>query len=595
MPYSPGQLADRSVIIYTRGALCTHPSQIFSSPYAPRVMQHFINRLVKYDSNQLRLFKGVDLDAGNDEASEAAYMLNRVMGLLVDWQPKDIRVKAPDVAALVEDPIELATMVEDLYDHWRGLERYLIFEGRADESRDRALDGHKGFIHNTEDLTNLVRSAYRRIENSLRRHWPRVYRQVPAGANMSLLIDKVIWPCPPPPYEQLQDIPMVRLALLDPPVVLYPRMNTRKGRFTQVDYNPLERVVIDPEKWLCVPVKVGQLNMLVYFDRDFLSHAVSLLNLFELAGHNDAREKPDGILVFGVSKAALHDEPTVFFEDEENDIVLGAVAKSEQVDYFGYFKKMLLTMHNVIMMRRQRLPIHGAMCRLELRSGAVCNVVIVGDSGAGKSETLEAFRILADDWLREMTIIFDDMGSIELAEDGRLIAYGTEIGAFVRLDDLDAGYAFGKLDRSIFMNPQRQNARVVLPITDYRDVVKGEPVNMLLYADNFSEVDDNNAIIQPFADASTALDIFRSGLRRSKGTTDESGLVGTYFGNPFGPEQLQERHEPIAKRFFEAAFEKQIYVGQILTRLAIPGFEREGPHEAATALFQAIGTLRENQ
>ena len=44
--------------------------------------------------------------------------------------------------------------------------------------------------------------------------------------------------------------------------------------------------------------------------------------------------------------------PTVFYEDNENDIVLGAIAKSETVDYLGYFKKMLLTQHNVIMMRR---------------------------------------------------------------------------------------------------------------------------------------------------------------------------------------------------------------------------------------------------
>jgi hypothetical protein len=385
---------------------------------------------------------------------------------------------------------------------------------------------------------------------------------------------------------------MVRLALIDPPMVLYPRANRREGRFEQVHFNPLERVVIDPEKWLCIPVKVGQLNMLVYFDRDFLSHAVSLVNLMELSGHNDAREKPDGILAFGVSKAALRDEPTVFFEDEANDIVLGAVAKSEKVDYFGYFKKMLLTMHNVIMMRRQRLPIHGAMCRMELRSGDVCNVVIVGDSGAGKSETLEAFRVLADDWLREMTIIFDDMGSIELAEDGRLIGYGTEIGAFVRLDDLDVGYAFGRIDRSIFMNPQRQNARVVLPITDYRDVVAGQPVDMLLYANNYDEVAEGGAIIEQLHDLEQALGVFRHGKRRSKGTTDESGLVETYFGNPFGPEQLQDRHEPIAQRFFEAAFEHGVYVGQVRTRLAIPGMEQNGPREAAEALFRAIGERR---
>lgn len=587
MPYTPGRLADRSVVIYMQGALCTQPVQVFQSPHAPKVIQRFLRRLYERRSSLLSVLGDLEVDS-SDEVSEAAYALNRVLGLLVDWTPDEIRLKAPDVAGLVADQPSLARLVEELYDHWRGMERYLIFEGQATEDRDRALEGHVTFIHSNQDLTELVRTAYRRIEHNLRGHWPRVYRQVPAGANMSLLIDKVTWPCPGGNYEQLRFIRMVRLALLNPPVVLYPRANTRKGRFVPVDFNPLERVIIDPEKWLCIPVRVGQLNMLVYFDRDFLCHAVSLVNLFELCGHDQARAKPDGILVFGVSRAALRDEPTVFYEDEENDIVLGAVAKSEEVDYFGYFKKMLLTMHNVIMMRRGRLPIHGAMCRMEFKSGDECNLVIVGDSGAGKSETLEAFRILADQWLRGMTIIFDDMGSLELDEQGRLRAYGTEIGAFVRLDDLEAGYAFGRIDRSIFMNPHRQNARVVLPISEYDDVVAGFPAHMILYANNYEQVDEQHPIIEYSATPQEALDVFRRGLRASKGTTDEQGLVSTYFGNPFGPEQLPARHEPIAQRFFEAAFAAGVRVGVLRTRLGLPGMEREGPLQAAEALFQQI-------
>jgi ABC-type phosphate/phosphonate transport system ATPase subunit len=76
------------------------------------------------------------------------------------------------------------------------------------------------------------------------------------------------------------------------------------------------------------------------------------------------------------------------------------------VDYFGYFKKMILTIHNVIVMRNGMLPVHGAMCRIELKDGSLANVVIIGDSGAGKSESLEAFRVMADEHLKAMTIIY---------------------------------------------------------------------------------------------------------------------------------------------------------------------------------------------
>lgn len=588
MPYTPGRIADRSVVIYMQGALCTQPTQVFQSPHAPRVIQRFLSRLIKHESNLLSLFEGMEISGQPEEICEGAFALNRVLGLLVDWKPEQIRLKAPDVAPLVRDPMTLARLVEQLYDHWRGLERYLIFEGKALADRDRALEGHVTFIHSNQDLTDLVRDAYRRIESNLRAHWPRVYRQVPSGANMSLLIDNIEWPCPDGPYQMLRPIRMVRLALLNPPVVLYPRSNRRQGRFEPVDYNPLERVIIDPEKWLCIPVRVGQLTMHVYFDRDFLSHAVSLVNLFELAGHEEARQKPDGILIFGVAPAALRGEPTVFYEDEDNDLVLGIIAKSEEVDYFGYFKKMLLTMHNVIMMRRGRLPIHGAMCHMEFKNGSCSNVVIVGDSGAGKSETLEAFRVLADDWLREMTTVFDDMGSVALTEEGKLIAYGTEIGAFVRLDDLDVGYAFGRIDRAVFMNPHRQNARIVIPIAEYDDVVAGHPVDLLLYANNYEPVDADHPTIEYYPGAEAAIDTFRQGLRASKGTTDESGLVGTYFGNPFGPEQLQERHEPIARQFFAQAFAGGVKVGVVRTQLGIPGLEREGPLAAARELFREV-------
>ena len=587
MPYTPGELAERSIVIYMTGALCTHPSQIFQSPPCVRIIQKFIDELRRRESSMLSLFKGMEVDPGHVSASEAAISLNRVLGLLVDLTPEKIRVRAPDVASLVDDPPALAKLVEDLYDHWRGFERYIIFEGRADTSRDSALQGHLPFIHGNQDLNDLVRTAYRQIERNLRGQWPRVYRQVPAGANMSLLIDTVPWPCPAG-YEMLKDVRMVRVGLLSPPVVLYPRANSRRGRFVPVERNPLERIIIDNEKWLVMPIRVGKLTMHVYFDRDFLSHAVCLLNLFELAGHDEARVKPDGILVFGVPPGALPDHPTVFYEDNANDIVLGAIAKSETVDYLGYFKKMLLTLHNVIAMRRGQLPIHGAMCSIKLKQGPASHIVIVGDSGAGKSETLEAFRQLADEFISDITIVFDDMGSLELTPDGGLAGYGTEIGAFVRLDDLDVGYAFGRIDRSIFINPHRQNARVVIPIAEYADIVAGQKVDMLLYANNYDPVDDEHGALKYFNSPEEAIEVFRAGRRKAKGTTDESGLVETYFGNPFGPAQLVERHEPIAKAFFEAAFAAGVKVGELRTQLGVKGLEKDGPLEAAKALFAAM-------
>ena len=47
------------------------------------------------------------------------------------------------------------------------------------------------------------------------------------------------------------------------------------------------------------------------------------------------------------------------------------------------------------------------------------------------------------------------MGVLLLDEDDKVKSSGTEIGAFVRLDDLDAGYSFKELDRSHFHHLDR--------------------------------------------------------------------------------------------------------------------------------------------
>jgi hypothetical protein len=227
------------------------------------------------------------------------------------------------------------------------------------------------------------------------------------------------------------------------------------------------------------------------------------------------------------------------------------------------------------------------MTHLRLREGPEQSIIIVGDSGAGKSETLEAFRELASEWISDMTVIFDDMGSLDI-EDERLVGYGTEIGAFVRLDDLDPGYAFGRFDRAIFMNPQRQNARLVLPISEYRSVVAGYDVSMLLYANNYEPVTEATPIVEFFQRPQQSMEVFREGRRAAKGTTDERGLVSTYYANPFGPDQRRDLHEPLAERYFTAAHEMDIPVGQIRTRLGIEGMEREGPRQAAEALFRYL-------
>jgi hypothetical protein len=82
------------------------------------------------------------------------------------------------------------------------------------------------------------------------------------------------------------------------------------------------------------------------------------------------------------------------------------------------------------------------------------------------------------------------------------------------------------------------------------------------------------------------MSIFREGTAMSKGTTTTTGLVHTYFVNIFGAVQYRSLHDQIAQLYFSAFFKKDLWVGQIRTRLGIPGWEQIGPVEAAQELLR---------
>ena len=265
-------------------------------------------------------------------------------------------------------------------------------------------------------------------------------------------------------------------------------------------------------------------------------------------------------------------------------MMVALLSANDEFDYFGYMKKMMLTLHNVRKINHNQLPIHGAMVKVSLQNGTTKNIVVMGDSGAGKSETIEQIKAFGAPYIRELKTIYDDMGLL-LIEDGKIKTQGTEIGAFVRLDDLDVGYGYKELDRSVFMNPDKINARIVIPITLYRDVVTHHDVDYFLYANNYEDGGDSLSFFDTIEDA---LKVFRAGQRMAKGTTTELGLVGSYFANPFGPVQRQEQTDVILVDYFKRMFKQGVKVGQLRTRLGIKGNEHNGPKEAAMAIIEEI-------
>lgn len=140
------------------------------------------------------------------------------------------------------------------------------------------------------------------------------------------------------------------------------------------------------------------------------------------------------------------------------------------------------------------------------------------------------------------------------------------------------------MDRSIFMNPNKINSRIVIPISTYNTITTGFPIEYFLYANNYEE----GEALSFFKKPEEAKEVFVAGKRMAKGTTSEKGLVTSYFANPFGPVQKQKETNILIDKFFNKMFEDKIVVGQIRTMLGITGKEHEGPIKAAEKLFNLI-------
>lgn len=565
---------DRAIINFTK-KYCDTRQKILNSYAFQRVTDSFVQKM-KVD-NQI-IYDAFIKHFNSDE--EFVTSLIEAFKLLTVCTVEELVAVNNKYAPFFEDRSLFIELVELMYSYWRRLERVTIVHNND------LGDGLQNvrFIQANELLNELLLSIYRRVEETVMGYKHRVYRQLTAGANAGLMLYNINWNCPVE-YQGLRGIPFIGTVVINPPYISYTKKNTRSGIFEESTVNPIKNIVLSEEDWFLFPIKVGNLLAFVYFHKDFMCHGLALANLFELAQGNDyIGKKPDLIYVFGYPDG--HEEKrTFYYKDKKNDIFIGYANYCDDIDYFGYMKKMLLTLHNIKQMERGNLPVHGAMVNIALKNGKTSNIVIMGDSGAGKSESLEAFRTLNEKYIRHMRIIFDDMGYFQMGDDGSVKAYGTEIGAFVRTDDLDPTYAFEQLDRGIYTNPDRVNARVTIPISTYETITKGFNVDYFLYANNYAESENK---ITFFDKLDEAIQVFEDGARKAKGTTSEVGLVKSYFANPFGPVQEQARSEELVRKYFATLQSENVKIGTIHTSLAIDGETKDGPRAAAEELFGLI-------
>lgn len=499
--------------------------------------------------------------------------------LLLEFELNEIRKLSRHFKQVLDHLDILYELIENFYDYWRRLERYGFIYSKSKISGVESAS----FTSIMNQFTNVILSTYRTICHKVLGEAFSIYRSLPAGVNAGLLISKHNWMGKESKYSFLAKSSVLEQILIRPPFITYSSKNKRTGTYQEVFEDPIQKLSSNfkAEEYYCYSARVGSALAYVYFHRDYLALGLTLCNLFEFVPlYKCNGQKPDLLYIFGVDMEG----DSFFYHDKDVDIYLGVAPHNSSVDYFGYMKKMLLTLYNVKMIDNGNLPLHGACVNITLKSGVTKNVVIIGDSGAGKSESLEALSEYAGDQISSLLTVFDDMGTFKLI-DGEIYAYGTEIGAFVRLDDMSSGYAYREMDRAIFMNPDKSNSRLVIPVATYDQIMKGYKVDMVLYANNYEDVDIQ---LKQFVKEDDALNTFIRGARYAKGTTQEIGLVESFFANPFGPVQREIQTRQLLDLYFNRLFSNQIFVGELYTKLGILGKQQDGPKGAAEQLFKLL-------
>ena len=329
----------------------------------------------------------------------------------------------------------------------------------------------------------------------------------------------------PSTYSNLSHVPITTTADMRTGVHYTTHANKRAFPFFALDHNPYKNKKFNPEEYVAIPFEVGKWNIIAYIhkSRGCIEVEPGLLNLFPFSNiKNLANKKPDGIFIFGCPHSTMDD--LGYFYDKKDNILVGLIPNIDDCKYFGYGKKPVLTLHNVLCILNDELPLHCGCTRYAVRFDSKTNEPYIFDS-----------FIKADDMGRASLLSGDAKGMVQFAEDIPYF-FGTETGAFACLDGFSEHAKMQMEGREIGYNKHSgTNARQIVPVTDYTEISTGSELDILLYLNNYDLIAPGKDCMDVNMGVDEALDHFRKGARVAAGSTQtHRGKVEiSYWANPF--------------------------------------------------------------
>lgn len=230
-------MSNDKILINFTAKYCNNFETLLESEGFRRVLESYLR--ISKDRLSLSwkyLRKGLE----TEDVCEIRKNIARICKYCTVMSVEEIVEANPNYKNLFEDKDRFISFIEDFYLFWRRLERYTIINSDKVQQGLAAVS----FTEANSGFSNLVLKLYRKIEKNVLGYKPKVFRQIPAGGNSSIMINKVLWPMPKG-YEALEDIHFIDSILLETPFITYPKKNTRSGMFSEVTENPLRYATLN--------------------------------------------------------------------------------------------------------------------------------------------------------------------------------------------------------------------------------------------------------------------------------------------------------------------------------------------------------------
>lgn len=534
-------------------------SFLYSKNFAT-IFRSFLRKLREESSDLLTYFKGLSADNYLEfyqllERYELKTVLRRVTKINSDHVP------------------HLISLTEAFFLYWRGFERYAFISEALNE--DKLLDKNNKF---NAEVSNVYQNIMRKLHEGAKH----TYRLLTPGLN-ALFMTRPHTFKRNRDYNLVNNIPFVSKVIINTPYIVNTKSSVKRGNLRPLtfSYNPLKDLKITKSHFYGVALKVGALLAFVYIHRDYLVHLVALTNLFEVVDISDVEEqKPDLFFLFGVEDDMFDAK---YYHDPLNDTYIGFMMANEENDYFGYFKDMLLTLHNIYMLDHSALPVPGTLLEINIKPNIIKKVLFFGDTSSGKYEVIEVLNLITNEEVSAINVISDSYALLKFENDG-VYASGTEIGGFLEKEALKAGHAYLNINESVILNPISQNPRYVMPLSNYKYINQNHKLDLIAYVNNHEDKDGLKIFLRP----EDAISVFRKGSKKVMTQSGEIKETSMHFANPLAISQYRVKTDGLITKYFKALDEQGVYLGELYTKLYIKNESLRGVNNAALALLKFL-------